>query len=115
MIIIIAFIVIVTIIIIVVIVIIIIISINIWMKNTPSVCKDDKNAMNYNRRLRNFRTVWHVPSTAGFWILLEMRLFKIWKIYQTLLQGLRRHIICWQDYWYYCHLFRVPLLFSLVC
>ena len=81
MIVIIAFIVIVTIIIIVVIVIIIIIiivvSITTRMKNTRSVGEPDKNAMNYNRRLRNFRTVWHVPSAAGFWILLEMRSFKI--------------------------------------
>jgi len=67
------FIVIVTIIIIVVIVVIIIIVIiNTRMKNTRSAGEAAKHAMHYKRRLRNFRTVWRVPSTAAFWILLEL-------------------------------------------
>ena len=61
----------------VIIIIVVIVIIKTRMKNTRNVCEAAKNAMHYNRRLRNFRTVWHVPSTAAFWILLEVLLVKV--------------------------------------
>jgi hypothetical protein len=94
---------------------VVIIIINTQILNSPSFGEAVKNTMNYNQRLRNFRTAWHVPSTAALWILLGMRSFKIQKFNQNLMLGLRRLIIFLQDYWYYCLAFRLPLLFNFVC
>jgi hypothetical protein len=64
------------IIVVVAVVVIIIIVINTQILNTRSFGEAVKNAINYYRRMRNFRTVWHVPSSAVFWILLEIPSFK---------------------------------------
>jgi hypothetical protein len=77
----------------------------------------------------NFLTVWHAPSSAPIWMLLEMPYFKFRSLYYcggsstshklltgrlVLLSLVRHHTSCWQDCWYYFYVLSVPLQFQLL-